>query len=41
MDNTVDMICQHTKEGTIIPLKIRLIDEMGRDSNIIYGDIEF
>lgn len=29
MDNTVDMICQHTKEGTIIPLKIRLIDEDG------------
>ena len=29
VDNTVDMICQHTKEGTIIPLKIRLIDEDG------------
>lgn len=29
MDNRVDLICQHTMEGNIIPLKIRLRDEDG------------
>ena len=25
----VDVICQHTKEGSIIPLKVRLMDDDG------------
>ena len=25
----IDVICQHTKEGDIIPLRIRLVDEDG------------
>lgn len=27
MDNRIDFICQHTMDGGIIPLKIRLRDE--------------
>ena len=26
-DNRIDVICQHTRDGRIIPLKIRLKDE--------------
>ena len=29
IDKTVDVICQHKKDGTMIPLKIRLTDEDG------------
>lgn len=28
-DNSIDVICQHTRTGDIIPLRIRLIDEDG------------
>jgi len=28
-ENRIDLICQHTTEGKIIPLKIRLKDEDG------------
>lgn len=27
LNNEIDVICQHNKDGTIIPLKIRLQDE--------------
>lgn len=26
---TVDVICQHTREGTVIPIKIRVTDDNG------------
>lgn len=29
MDTRIDFICQHTMDGNIIPLKIRLRDEDG------------
>lgn len=29
MDNRIDLICQHTVEGKIIPLRMRLRDEEG------------
>ena len=29
MDNKIDFICQHTMDGTVIPLRIRLRDEDG------------
>jgi len=29
MDNKIDFICQHTMDGDIIPLRIRLRDEDG------------
>jgi len=29
MDDRIDFICQHTMEGNIIPLRIRLRDEDG------------
>ncbi len=29
MNANIDFICQHNKDGTIIPLKIRLQDEDG------------
>lgn len=28
-DNTVDVICMHGKDGSIIPIKLRVIDEDG------------
>ena len=28
-DNSIDVICQHTRTGDTIPLRIRLIDEDG------------
>lgn len=28
-DRTIDVICQHCRDGRIIPLKIRLTDESG------------
>jgi len=27
MDNKIDVICQNCRDGSIIPLKIRLVDE--------------
>ena len=29
-DRTVDVICQHSRDGTIIPIKVRLTDEDGQ-----------
>lgn len=29
MDNRIDLICQHTMDGKVIPLKIRIRDEDG------------
>ena len=29
MDNKIDFICQHTMDGAVIPLRIRLRDEDG------------
>ena len=29
MDNRIDLICQHTMEGNIIPIRMRLWDEDG------------
>ena len=29
MDNRIDLICQHTMEGKIIPMRMRLCDEDG------------
>lgn len=29
MDNRIDLICQHTMEGKIIPMRMRLRDEEG------------
>lgn len=28
-NNFIDVICQHTKDGNIIPLRIRILDEDG------------
>ena len=28
-DNKVDVICQHSRDGTIIPMKLRVADEDG------------
>lgn len=30
MDNVIDVICQHTRDGSIIPLRIRMLDEDGQ-----------
>ena len=27
--NPIDVICQHSRDGTIVPLKIRVLDEDG------------
>ncbi|MCR5687034.1 MAG: hypothetical protein K6G58_03355 [Lachnospiraceae bacterium] len=29
-DRAVDMICQHSRDGSIIPIKVRLTDEDGQ-----------
>lgn len=29
MDNRIDLICQHTMDGKIIPMRMRLRDEDG------------
>lgn len=29
MGTDVDVICQHSKDGTIIPIKVRVVDEDG------------
>lgn len=28
-NNSIDVICQHTRDGNIIPMRIRLVDEDG------------
>lgn len=34
-NKAVDVICQHTREGNIIPLKIRVQDEEGEFQNYV------
>ena len=36
---SLDVICQHKKDGTIIPLKIRLQDEDGEKNNNFNSNI--
>lgn len=39
---SIDVICQFNKDGTIIPIKIRLQDENGEmQSYVIHGYIEY
>jgi len=44
VDKNIDVICQHTKDGLIVPLKIRLMDEDGVYQNYVikaYKDRSF
>lgn len=44
VDKNIDVICQHTRDGLIIPLRIRLIDEDGMFQNFViksYRDRSF
>ena len=38
-NKTIDVICQHTRDGRLIPLRIRLVDEDGE--NHVYSVKEY
>lgn len=34
-DNRIDVICAHTKDGRVIPMKLRVVDEDGETQSFV------